>query len=52
MGMGDSHHTGFLVHAEDGAEAVADFADGGVSADAVEDGGQEVVGGKGGLSAC
>src|SRR5208282_4110869 len=38
---------GFLVFAEDAAEGVGDFADGGVGFDGGEDGGEEIFGGGG-----
>src|SRR5258707_15691309 len=38
----DDH--GFLVFAEDAAEGVGDFADGGVGFDGGEDGGEEIFG--------
>ena len=38
---------GFLVFAEDAAEGVGDFADGGVGFDGGENGGQEIFGGGG-----
>src|SRR5258708_10164703 len=42
-----SDDDGFLVFAEDAAEGVGDFADGGVGFDGGEDGGEEIFGGGG-----
>src|SRR5260370_645382 len=42
-----SDDDGFLVFAEDAAEGVGDFADGGVGFDGGEDGGEEILGGGG-----
>ena len=42
-----SDDDGFLVFAEDAAEGVGDFADGGVGFDGVEDGGEEIFGRRG-----
>ena len=44
---GDSDDDGFVVFAEDAAEGVGDFADGGVGFDGGEDGGHEIFGGAG-----
>src|SRR5713226_9120179 len=40
----NSDNNGFLVFAEDAAEGVGDFADGGVGFDGGEDGGEEILG--------
>src|SRR5712664_1127339 len=42
-----SDDDGFLVFAEDAAEGVGDFTDGGVGFDGGEDGGEEIFGGGG-----